>query len=225
MLVANDYYPALARPNVEVVSDAVAAAAPSSVTTVSGREVELDALVLATGFHAADPFAQIELRGRDGLALGDAWVDGLSSYLGTTVAGFPNMFVVVGPNTGTGHTSQVYMIESQIRYVIDALRTMRRRGLGSVEVRGEAESEFNRRVQERMKRTVWLRGGCSSWYLDERGRNVTLWPGFSFEFRRRTRRFDLAAYLAEPIAPAVAGATLAGWQPTPASGSSKQPVT
>ena len=222
LLVANDYYPALAKPNVEVVGEGIVRATERSVVTASGHEVELDALVLATGFHAADPFEQTELRGRGGVALTDAWADGLAAYLGTTIAGFPNMFVVVGPNTGTGHTSQVYMIESQIRYVLDALRTMRRERLGSVDVRPEVEVEFNREVQRRMRRTVWTRGGCHSWYLDERGHNVTLWPGFSFDFRRRTRRFDLESYATRP---AEAPNTLDGWQPTPASGSSKQPVT
>ena len=222
LLVANDYYPALAKPNVEVVGEGIVRATEGAVCHRAGHEVELDALVLATGFHAADPFEHTELRGRGGVALTDAWADGIAAYLGTTIAGFPNMFVVVGPNTGTGHTSQVYMIESQIRYVLDALRTMRRERLGSVDVRPEVEVEFNQQVQRRMRRTVWTRGGCHSWYLDEHGRNVTLWPGFSFEFRRRTRRFDLESYATRP---AGAPNTLDGWQPTPASGSSKQPVT
>jgi hypothetical protein len=125
----------------------------------------------------------------------------MQAYKGTSVAGFPNLFLVTGPNTGIGHTSLVYMIEAQIRYVLDALRTMDRRGLAELEVRPDAQEAFNDGLQRRMRRTVWNAGGCASWYLDSRGRNTTLWPDFTWQFRRLTRRFDARAYeLRRPVA-------------------------
>jgi hypothetical protein len=111
------------------------------------------------------------------------------------VAGFPNLFILVGPNTGLGHTSLIYMIESQVAYIIDALRHLDRTGAPAVEVRPEAQLAYNRIVQRRMEGTVWTAGGCASWYLDAHGRNTTLWPTFTWRFRRATRRFQTAEYL------------------------------
>jgi hypothetical protein len=110
------------------------------------------------------------------------------------VAGFPNLFLLIGPNTGLGHNSMVYMIESQLNYILDALRVMQRRDARAIDVRVESEECFNEEVQRRMKGTVWTSGGCKSWYLATNGRNTTLWPGFTFEFRERTRRFDEQNY-------------------------------
>jgi cyclohexanone monooxygenase len=118
----------------------------------------------------------------------------MQAYLGTSIAGFPNMFMLVGPNTGLGHNSIVFMIESQVEYVLDALRTMDARGLASVDVRKEAQDAFNAELQERLRGTVWSTGGCASWYLDDTGRNTTLWPGSTWPFRRLTRRFEPSAY-------------------------------
>jgi hypothetical protein len=119
----------------------------------------------------------------------------MAAYRGTTVAGFPNLFTMVGPNTGLGHTSMVLMIEAQARYVVDALRIMDARGLETVAVRREAQDRFNEQVQRRMQGTVWLTGGCASWYLDRHGRSTVLWPGSTWRFRRLTRRFDRDAYV------------------------------
>jgi hypothetical protein len=110
------------------------------------------------------------------------------------VAGFPNLFILLGPNTGLGHSSMVYMIESQIAYVMAALRELRRNGHRTVEVRREVQERFNREVQARMQRTVWSTG-CKSWYLDEKGNNPTLWPDWTWRFRQRTARFDPAEYV------------------------------
>ena len=118
----------------------------------------------------------------------------MQGYKGSSVAGFPNLFFLVGPNTGLGHTSMVYMIESQLEYVVDAIRTIDRNRIGTVEVREDVQDEYNRDLQRAMRSSVWNNGGCASWYLDKHGNNTTLWPGFTFEFRRITRRFDLEAY-------------------------------
>lgn len=197
VLPTNDWYPALQRPNVEVVTERIAEVRPRGIVTRDGVEREVDAIVLATGFEAAEQVAPFEVRGRGGRELDDVWRDGAEAYLGTTVAGFPNLFLLVGPNTGLGHTSMVFIIESQIAYVLDAVRTMRARRLKSVEVRPEVQARYNADLQRRLGDTVWM-SGCMSWYLTRTGKNTTLWPGFTFEYRLRTRRFDARAYDLSP---------------------------
>jgi len=120
----------------------------------------------------------------------------MRAYLGSTVAGFPNLFFLWGPNTNLAHTSVVFMAESQLNYVLDALRTMRQDGTEAVEVRQEVQDAWNADVQERLENTVWNTGGCASWYIDRNGDNPIMWPGFTFTFRRATRRFDPAAHIA-----------------------------
>jgi len=194
ILVSNEYYPALEQPNVEVVTEAIREVRPGSVVTESGAEHHVDTIIHGTGFRPMElPLAE-HLRGRGGVLLEDRWHGAPRAHLGTTVAGFPNFFLLIGPNTGLGHNSMVYMIECQLAYVMDCLRTMEERGLAAVDVRAEAQAEFNREVQEQMKGTVWIEGGCASWYLDAEGVNRTLWPSFTFAFRRRTRRFDAESY-------------------------------
>jgi hypothetical protein len=141
------------------------------------------------------------VRGRDGVLLADLWQGSPRAYAGTSVAGFPNLFIVPGPNTGLGHTSVIFMIESQVSYVLDALRYLDRERAAAVEVRPEAQASFNAEVDRRMRGTVWTSGGCRSWYLDAAGRNSTLWPGFTWPFRRMTRRFDPAHYVVRAPAP------------------------
>ena len=191
LLPSNDYYPALTHDNVEVVTDGIAEIRDHSIVTVDGTEREIDVVVLATGFHVTDNPMMERIRGRDGRSLLERWrAHGAQAYLGTTVPDFPNFFLLAGPNTGIGHTSLVFMIEAQIAYVVDALRTMTARGAATVEVRHEPFVAYNAELQAKMRRTVWNTGGCASWYLDAEGRNTTLWPDFTWKFRQRTRRFD-----------------------------------
>ena len=194
ILPSNDWYPALQEPNVELVTDHIAEVRPHSIVTADGEEREVDAIALGTGFRVSDVPPSRHLRGRDGRLLSEIWHESAQAYNGTTVAGFPNFFFLAGPNSGQGHTSLVYMIEAQIEYALDALRTMEEHGIESVDVRPEVQAAFNAEVQSRMPPTVWLTGGCASWYLDPQGRNTTLWPDFTFRFRRRMERFDLASY-------------------------------
>ena len=194
VLLSNDYYPALTRPNVELVTEAIAEVRGSSIVTRDGASHEVDTIVLGTGFHVTDPPAAERIRGRGGISLTEAWGKSMQAHVGTTVAGFPNIFWLLGPNTGLGHNSVVFMIEAQIAYVLDALRTMERHGIGAIEPREDAQTAYNDELQQRMQGTVWTSGGCRSWYLDASGKNRTLWPGSSWTFRRRTRRFDLADY-------------------------------
>jgi cation diffusion facilitator CzcD-associated flavoprotein CzcO len=194
MLLSNAWYPIFEQPGVELVTDGIEEVREHSIVTAGGREHELDAIVLATGFTPADPPIARRLHGRGGGTLTDAWAGSPQAYLGTTVAGFPNLFLLYGPNLNLGHSSIVYMLESQIRYLVEALRDMRARDLATVEVRAEAQAAWNAEVQRRLGHSVWNNGGCASWYLDRNGRNSIMWPGFTFDFRRRTRRFDPAAY-------------------------------
>ncbi len=193
ILLSDDFYPAITQDNVEVVTDRIREVRPASIVTEDGVERQVDTIICATGFHVTDMPAAAYVCGRGGQTLADAWRDGPRAYLGTTVAGFPNLFLLIGPNTGLGHSSMVFMIESQLAYILDCLRLMDRQGARAVEVRPEAQSAFNDELQRRMQGTVWT-SGCSSWYLDASRHNSTLWPGFTWEYRRRTRRFDAANY-------------------------------
>lgn len=193
ILPTNDWYPTLQRDNVELVTDPITEVRHDGIVTGNGQERPLDAIILATGFEAAEQVAPFEVRGRGDGDLNGAWRNGAEAYLGTTVSGFPNLFLLVGPNTGLGHSSMVFMIESQVAYVMSAIETMRARGLKLVDVRRDAQERYNDHVHERLKRTVWSTG-CVSWYQTRSGKNTTLWPGFTFEFRLRTRKFDSAAY-------------------------------
>lgn len=195
ILLSNEYYPALQQPNVELVTEAVVEVRPTGVITADGREHGAEAIVWGTGFRAAEMPVGDRVRGREGRLLGEVWREhGAEALRGTAISGFPNLFMLVGPNTGLGHNSIVFMIESQLAYVIGALRAMDARGAAVAEARPEAQAAFNDEVQNRMAGTVWTEGGCASWYLDEHGRNTTLWPGTSWSFRQATRRFDPAEY-------------------------------
>lgn len=194
VLISNDYYPALAKPNVDVVTEGITEVRPHAVVTADGVEHPVDAIIYGTGFHATDPPSLETVFGRDGVRLGEAWQDGMEAYKGTTIAGFPNMFMLVGPNTGLGHTSIVFMIESQVNYVMDALKLLNRTDVVEIDPRVDRVQAFNDEVQRDMESTVWLTGGCASWYLDAKGRNTTLWPGFTWQYRRLTRKFDAHAY-------------------------------
>ena len=214
ILLSDDYYPALSQANVDVVEAGVAEVREHAVVGSDGSVHDVDAIIYGTGFHVTDFPAAAHIHGGDGTSLAQVWRDGMEAYKGTTVAGFPNLFFLVGPNTGLGHSSMVFMIESQVAYVLDALRTMDRHRLGVVDVDADAQDRFNRDLVDRLAGSVWNTGGCRSWYLDARGRNTTLWPGFSFDFRRQTRRFDVEHYRVEerpapeavPVPTAVAAA-------------------
>lgn len=199
ILRSNSYYPALAADNVELVTDRVAKVTGDALVTTDGTERPVDVLVVATGFYTTELPVTEHITGTAGQTLADVWRQGgMAAYKGTTVPGFPNLFMIVGPNTGQGHTSMVFIIESQVAYIRDAVRTMRTRAWAAVEPRASAFRRWNTDVQRRMKRTVWIRGGCQSWYLDEHGRNTTLWPKSTITFRRELARFDPDAYDVRP---------------------------
>ncbi len=198
ILLSNDYYEALQRDNVALVTSGIREVTPQGIVTFDGEEHPLDALILATGFQASEAMAPFTLRGRHGLELVELWKRGAEAYLGTTVAGFPNLFMLSGPNTALGHNSIVYMLESQVAYVTDAIQTMHARSLKSLEVRRAVQDEWNAELHGKLGNTVWTQGGCASWYQTSTGKVTTLWPGFTFEYRWRTRRFDAHNYALEP---------------------------
>lgn len=199
ILVSNDFYPALQQPNVELVTEPIREVDGCALVTADGARREVDAIILATGFHVTDVKVAQRLRAR-GRTLAEAWRGSPQAYLGTTVAGFPNLFILLGPNTGLGHTSVVLMAEWQAGHVLDCLRALRRRRAASLEPRPEAQAAYNERLREAGRDTVWTTGGCRSWYLDEQGRNPTIWPGFTWQYRLRLLRFDPAAYRFNPPA-------------------------
>src|SRR3954447_16367843 len=195
ILISNTWYPMLGRAHVDLVTDGIAEVRENAIVTADGTVREVDAIVVATGFHVTDSPTYERIIGADGRSLAQVWdASGQQAYKGAAVAGFPNLLFVVGPNTGLGHSSMVYMIESHLNYLAGALKTMDERGLATFEVRAEAQREYNQTIQARMQRTIWKTGGCASWYLDKHGNNTTLWPSFTFMFRQMTRRFDVTAY-------------------------------
>ncbi|MUL42218.1 NAD(P)/FAD-dependent oxidoreductase [Streptomonospora sp. PA3] len=196
ILLSNDYYPALDAPNTDVVTDPIAEIRADAVITRDGTRHEVDTLIFGTGFHVTDsPIAQ-RIRNAEGVLLADRWDRGrrMQALRGTTVAGYPNLFVLAGPNTGLGHTSQLFMLEAQIAYTMAALRYAHDHGADRLEPRAEAEEAYTRWVQDKMLGTVWVSGGCDSWYLNDQGRNTTLWPGFTWDYKLRTSRFDARNY-------------------------------
>jgi cation diffusion facilitator CzcD-associated flavoprotein CzcO len=201
ILLSSDWYESLAAPNVDLVTSGITEVREGSVVDGDGEEHETDTIVFATGFTPSDPPIARRLRGREGSTLSETWQGSPQAYLGTTVSGFPNLFLLYGPNTNLGHSSVVYILESQMNYAISALQSMDEHGAATFDLRPEVQDAFNAELQERLRDSVW-NSGCSSWYLDANGRNSIQWPGFTFEYRHRTRRFDAADYRLSPRTPA-----------------------
>jgi cation diffusion facilitator CzcD-associated flavoprotein CzcO len=196
ILRSNDYYPALTRPNVELVCEGISEVRERAILTSDGKAREIDTLILGTGFRATDyPVSEL-LRGRDGRLLSERWAGSPRALRGTMVAGFPNLFLLLGPNTGLGHNSVMVMVEAQVGYILQALAHLGPRG--ALEARPEAQQAWNEEVDRRMRGTVWADGGCQSWYLDHTGRNGAIWPDFSFRFVQALQRYDPAEHQAPP---------------------------
>ncbi|MFI9626388.1 flavin-containing monooxygenase [Streptomyces sp. NPDC052042] len=195
ILLSNTYYPTFNLDHVRLVTDGIAEIREKSIVTKDGTEHATDVIVFATGFHVTDSPMYERISGEGGRSLGEVFATvGRRCYKGTAIAGFPNMFLLVGPNTGLGHNSMIFMIEAQVNYLLGALTSMRRQKLRRIEVRASAQEAFYQDLQKKLARSVWNTGGCVSWYLDRHGANTTMWPGFSYAFRRITRTFDIEAY-------------------------------
>ncbi len=196
VLLSNDYYPALAKEQVDVITEGIDHIFPKGIVTKDGVEHEVDVVVYATGFKATEYLSNVKMIGKNGQTLSQTWERDPDAYLGTTVAGFPNLFLMGGPNTGIGHTSMVYILESQMAYIVDALKQLESEAKQFVEIKPEAQQAFNKEVQKAMQKTIWKTGQCNSWYLHPvTGKNVTLWPDYTFKFRKKTRTFDANNYI------------------------------
>jgi cation diffusion facilitator CzcD-associated flavoprotein CzcO len=195
VLISNDYYPALDRPNVDVVTDGVKEVKAHSIVDSAGMEHEVDAIIYGTGFKVTDALEYLDITGVDGRNLAKEWAsEGMRTHQGITVSGYPNLFFLLGPNTALGHNSVVFMIESQARYVVDAIKLADSRGAAALDVRPGVQDEFQREIQDKLVKGVWTQGGCKSWYLDAQGVNRTIWPGFTWRYWLRTRKVDPADY-------------------------------
>jgi cation diffusion facilitator CzcD-associated flavoprotein CzcO len=196
VLISDDFYPALQRKNVSLITERIAGIRPNGVVTADGTQREVDAILYATGFRVTDWLSHVDIRGRGGRKLTEDWRDGASAYYGVAVNGYPNMFLLLGPNTGLGHNSVVFMIESQVRFALACLKWLWS-GAGAVEVKKDVQDAFNADIQERMKGTVWM-SGCKSWYLNPNGTNSTIWPDFTVTYWWKTRSADRRDFNLEP---------------------------
>lgn len=198
LLLSNTWYPALSHPHTTLVDAAVTAVEPDAILDAKGGRHEVDAIIFGTGFHVSDASVPSLIYGAQGDSLAQRWAGSPQAYLGTTVHGFPNLFMMIGPNMGNGHGSALVIIESQARYIIDALRFAKRAKVRSLMPREDAQASWNARVQRALEPTVWNAGGCNSWYIDSNGVNSAIYPWSTFDLRARQRRFDAASFELEP---------------------------
>ena len=193
ILISNDYYPALQKDNLELVTDAVQSVDSTGITDVTGRHFEVDAIIFGTGFHATDPLTPMRIFGEHGRELGQDWAAGPEAYFGISVNGYPNLFLLMGPNTGLGHNSMVFMIESQVAYVVKLLKAMRSTGVSTARVKRDVQTAYNDKLATMLAKTVWS-SGCKSWYQTDDGKQAVLWPGSTVSYWRKTRRPELRHY-------------------------------
>lgn len=187
VLISNDYYPTLNRDHVHVVTEEISEVTENGIVDETGVEHPVDAIIYGTGFHVTDAFDDLEIIGVDGQSLAQNWAGaGMQTHLGIAVSGFPNLFFLLGPNTGLGHNSVVFMIEQQIRYIWQAIDYVETHGAEAIDVRPSVQDHFNHEVQRKLSKGVWTRGGCTSWYLDSQGVNRTIWPGFTWRYWLQT---------------------------------------
>ena len=191
VILSSDFYPTLTRDNVTLIDAGIRRIDTEAIICANGQRRPADVIILGTGFRATDPIPESMITGRDGIDLGKHWKKGPEAWRGVAVHGFPNLFMLLGPNTALGHNSVILMIEAQIEFVLRALDHRHRHGIDVLEIRGRAQREYNAWLHDKLAGTVWNSGGCSSWYLHpESGRNTTLWPGFTWQYARMMRRFE-----------------------------------
>ena len=189
ILLSNDYYPCLEKEYVKLISSGISAITPKGISLDNQEHLDLDLIVFATGFHAAEKAIPFDIIGKENLSIHDYWKDGAKAYYGTMVAHFPMLFFLMGPNTGTGHTSVIYFIESQMNYIMDALKKAKANNWKAIEIKEEVQDQFNTKIQRQLKNSIWHRGACDSWYINSAGLNTTMFPNFSFVFRHHTKSF------------------------------------
>ena len=197
VLLSNTYYPALTQPNVTLHTreQGITSLDERGINTQDGQHIEVDLIIWSTGYDATDGVISYPVSGKNAVQLRDVWAQYPRAYLGTSLPDFPNLFIVTGPNTGIGHTSALFIIESQMNYILDCIRTVQAKGLRSIEVRPEAERTYTEMIHREMERTVWKSGGCHSWYQSKSGHVIAMFPGFSFSYHRLTRALKPADHI------------------------------
>ncbi len=197
VVVSSTLYPALSRPNVTLHSreQGIASLDETGINTLDGQHIDVDLIVWSTGYDATDGVISYPVTGKHGKRLKDFWAQYPRAYLGTSLPDFPNLFIVTGPNTGIGHTSALFIIESQMNYILGCIRALKEQGLRSIEVRPEAERTYTQMIHREMERTVWKSGGCHSWYQSKSGHVIAMFPGFSFSYHRLTRTLKPADHI------------------------------
>jgi cyclohexanone monooxygenase len=198
MLFSNTWYSAVQSPNAEIVPHAATKVTVNGIVGADGIERKVDTIIFGTGFFVTDTAMSKTVVGRDGKSLGDVWAGSPQAYIGTTCHGFPNAFLMFGPNTGNGHGSALVVIEAQARYIADAIATAKRDAISVLEVRATAQDAWNDQVQSALAGTVF-NTGCASYYVDANGRNSAIYPWTTIDLRRRLRRFDRAQYELRPV--------------------------
>lgn len=196
ILIANDWYPTLLRPNTSVVTDSIERVTPKGLVTSTGAEIDVDTIIFGTGFHATEFLSPLHIHGRDGVDLNEVWKEGARALLGVAVAGFPNLFILYGPNTNLGHNSILFMIEQQVGYILQLIDDLMAPGVRSVEVTDEAMARFDDEILAATAKTVWAED-CASWYKNDAGRVTNNWPDFTVRYRRRMRHPDRADFATE----------------------------
>jgi cation diffusion facilitator CzcD-associated flavoprotein CzcO len=195
ILYSGSYYQAVADPKATLITDRITHITADGIVTDDGVEHPADVIVYATGFHTTDSYTYVDVKGPRGEDLVDRWNrEGVVAHRGIAVADMPNLFFLLGPNTGLGHTSVVFMIESQIHYVAQAIAAVDKAGAQALAPSRSAQDRSNAELQTKLSGSVWNTGGCSSWYLDEHGVNRTLWSGMTWQYWRDTRSLKLAEY-------------------------------
>ncbi len=195
VLLTSKYYPAFNRDNVFLETDGIEEINETGILTKTGKQIDVDLIVYATGYHIAENSIKFPIIGREGVTVAEAWKDGAHAYLGTTVPYLPNFFTIGGPNTGIGHTSFLFLLEAQLNYIVSALKKKKTAGITTVEVKAAVEAKYNDDIQEQLKTTVWEIGGCNSWYKTANGKNTIIYPNYSFVFWKDTLNFDIENYI------------------------------
>lgn len=196
ILISNKYYPTFTRKNVDLILDSIQEFTETGIITRDGTHREADCVVLGTGF-IVDPriyMKDFPCTGLNGRELMNDWKDGAEAFYGISVAGYPNLFQLVGPNTALGHNSIIFMIEAQANYILDAIKTVEKKKADYLDVKPDVQAEFNDNVQKKLKGTVWQNGGCVSWYQQADGKNFTIWPGYTWRYWMETRKIKPSAY-------------------------------
>ncbi len=187
VLLTNDYFPALQRDNVSLIISSIENINEKGILTNTGEQIDVDLIIYATGFHASENNIPYPILGRNKLSIQDSWKKGAHAYLGTTIPNFPNFYILVGPNTGIGHTSALHIMESQIKYIMQAINEMKQNNWKTIEIKEDVETDYNKKIQKKLSKTVWQTGGCKSWYQNKWGKNTTLYPDFSYVFRKASK--------------------------------------